>query len=120
MKLPSPTLVKVYTAAILVIMPLITVAWLPLGFPMLLRQVLLCVWGVGATLAAERLLFSRTWRQAWQVVGFVPVRLAAVVVALLVSLPMWLFLPLLAWFKNTPIQLQPDWPVLLVGVILTW
>lgn len=118
MKLPSPTLVKVYTAAILVIMPLITVAWLPLGFPMLLRQVLLCVWGVGATLAAERLLFSRTWRQAWQAMGFAPARLSAGVVALLVSLPMWLFLPFLAWLKDMPIPLQPDWPALLAGVVL--
>src|SRR5690606_5985194 len=79
---------------------------------------LLCAWGVGATLAAERLLFSRTWRQAWQAVGFVQARLPAVVAALLVSLPMWLFLPLLAWFRDIPVQLQPGWPALLVGVIL--
>src|SRR6185436_15947707 len=32
--------------------------------------------------------------------------------------PMWLFLPLLAWLQDTPIQLQPNWPALLVGVIL--
>jgi membrane protease YdiL (CAAX protease family) len=118
MKLPSNTLVKVYAAAILVIIPLIAAAWLPLDFPMLLRQILLCAWGVGATLVAERLLFSHTWRQAWQTVGFVPARLSAVVVALLVSLPMWLFLPLLAWLQDTPIQLQPDWPALLLGIIL--
>jgi membrane protease YdiL (CAAX protease family) len=85
---------------------------------MLLRQILLCAWGVGATLVAERLLFSRAWRQAWQTVGFVRARQPAVVIALLVSLPMWLFLPLLAWLKDTPIQLQPDWLALLVGVIL--
>lgn len=118
MKTSSNTLVKIYAAAILVIIPLIAAAWLPLDFPMLLRQILLCVWGVGATLIAERLLFSRTWRQAWQAVGFVPARPAAVVVALLVSLPMWLFLPLMAWFKGMPIQLRPDWPALLLGVIL--
>jgi membrane protease YdiL (CAAX protease family) len=119
MKTQSNTWVKVYAAAILVIIPLVAAAWfIPPDFPMLLRQVLLCAWGVGATLAAERLLFSRTWRQARQTVGFVPARLPAVVVALLASLPMWLFLPLLAWLRNTPIQLQPDWPALLVGVIL--
>jgi membrane protease YdiL (CAAX protease family) len=98
--------------------PLIAAAWFSPDFPMLLRQILLCAWGVGATLAAERLLFSRTWRQAWQAVGFVQARLTALIIALLVSLPMWLFLPLLAWLQNTPIQLQPDWPALLVGVIL--
>lgn len=118
MKLISPTLVKVYAAAILVIMPLIAAAWLPFDFPMLPRQILLCAWGVGATLAAERLLFSGTWRQAWQTVGFVPAQLSAVVVALLISLPMWLFLPLLAWLQDMPLQLQPDWLALLVGVIL--
>jgi membrane protease YdiL (CAAX protease family) len=85
---------------------------------MLLRQILLCAWGVGATLAAERLLFSRTWLQAWQAVGFVQARLPTLIIVLLVSLPMWLFLPFLAWVKDVPIRLQPDWPVLLVGVIL--
>lgn len=119
MKLLSPTLVKVYTAAIVVMIPLVAAAFFtPPDFPMLLRQILLCAWGVGATLAAERLLFSRTWRQTWPVVGFVPARLAALVVALLAGLPMWLFLPLLAWFQDTPIRLQPDWPGLLLGVIL--
>lgn len=118
MNLISPTLIKVYAAAVLVIVPLIAAAWLPLDFPMLPRQILLCAWGVGVTLAAERLLFSRTWRQAWQAVGFVPAQLSAAIVALLISLPMWLFLPLLAWLKDTPIQLQPDWPALLLGVIL--
>jgi len=119
MKMQSTTLVKVYIAAILIIIPLIAAAWFtPPDFPMLLRQILLCAWGVGATLVAERLLFSQNWQQAWQVVGFVPVRSRAVLVALLVSLPMWLFLPLLAWLQDTPIRLQPDWLALLVGVIL--
>lgn len=115
----SNTLSKVYAAAILVIIPLVGAAFFtPPGFPMLLRQILLCVWGVGATLVADRLLFSRSWRQAGRSLGFVPVRLSAVGVALLVSLPMWLFLPILGWLQNTPIQLQPDWPALLLGVIL--
>jgi membrane protease YdiL (CAAX protease family) len=119
MKTQSNTWVKVYITAIVVMIPLVAAAFFtPPDFSMLLRQILLCAWGVGATLAAERLLFSQTWRQAWQTVGFVPVRLSAVVVALLVSLPMWLFLPLLAWLQDTPIQLQPDWLALLLGVVL--
>jgi membrane protease YdiL (CAAX protease family) len=119
MKTQSNMLVKVFAAAILVIIPLIAAAWfIPPDFPMLLRQVLLCAWGVGATLLAERLLFSQTWRQASQAVGFVRPRLPAVIVALLASLPMWLFLPLLAWLSGVPIRLQPDWLALFVGVIL--
>jgi membrane protease YdiL (CAAX protease family) len=119
MKMQSNTLVKVYAAAIVVMIPLVTAAFFtPPDFPMLLRQILLCTWGVGATLVAERVLFSRTWRQTWQSVGFVPARLPAVVVALLAGLPMWLFLPLLAWLRDTPVQLRPDWLALLVGVIL--
>jgi membrane protease YdiL (CAAX protease family) len=118
-QLPSPTLIKVYTAAIVVMIPLVAAAFFtPSNFPMLLRQILLCAWGVGATLAAERLLFSRTWRQTWQAVGFVPARPAALMIALLAGLPMWLFLPFLAWLQDTPIQLQPDWLALLLGVIL--
>ncbi|MCB9101969.1 MAG: CPBP family intramembrane metalloprotease [Anaerolineales bacterium] len=119
MKMPSTTLIKVYVAASLVIIPLVAAAFFtPPDFPMLLRQVLLCVWGVGATLVFERLLFSGSWRQTWQRVGFVRVRRSMVLVALLVSLPMWLFLPLLAWLQDTPIQLRPDGWALLVGVIL--
>jgi hypothetical protein len=119
MKTQSNTLVKVYGTTSLVIIPLIAAAWFtPPDFPMLLRQVLLGIWGVGATLVAERLLFSRTWRRAWQAIGFVPARLSTLGVALLVSLPMWLFLPLLAWLNNTPIQLRPDWLALVLGVIL--
>ena len=77
MKTQSNTSIKVYTAATLVMIPLVAAAFFtPPDFPMLLRQVLLCAWGVGATLAAERLLFSQSWRQAWQTVGFVPSPLA--------------------------------------------
>lgn len=65
MKTQSTTLRKVYSAAIVVIIPLIAAAWfIPPGFPMLLRQVLLWVWGVGATFGAKRLLFRETWGEA--------------------------------------------------------
>ncbi|MCB0195078.1 MAG: CPBP family intramembrane metalloprotease [Anaerolineae bacterium] len=119
MKKPANILVKVYTAAILVIIPLIAAAFFtPPDFPMLLRQMLLCAWGVGATLVAERLLFSQTWRQSWRVVGFAQARRPAIVVALLASLPMWFFLPFLGWFQRVPIHLQPNWLALWVGIIL--
>ena len=50
--------------------------------------------------------------------GFVPARMPTLVVALLVSLPMWLFLPLFAWTKGIAVALRPDWLLLLVGVVL--
>lgn len=119
MKTQSNTLVKVYFAAILVIIPLVAAAWfIPVGFPMLLRQILLCVWGVGATFVAERLLFRTSWGEAQRVLGFVPARRRAVIGALLVSVPMWLFLPLFAWLNGVPVRLQPGWLALLIGVIL--
>ena len=119
MKTQSNTLVKVYFAAILVIIPLVAAAWFtPVDFPMLLRQILLCGWGVGATFAAERLLFRTSWGEALRGLGFVAARRRAVIVALLVSLPMWLFLPLFAWFNGVPVHLQPNWVALLIGVVL--
>jgi membrane protease YdiL (CAAX protease family) len=119
MKPQSNQLVKVYSAAALVILPLVAAAWLtPADFPMLVRQILLCAWGVGATIVAERLLFSPTLGEAGRVLGFVPVRVRAVVVALIVSVPMWLFLPLFAWFRGEPVGLRPGWFGLLIGVVL--
>jgi len=119
MKTQSNTLVKVYCAAILVIIPLVAAAWFtPANFPMLLRQILLCAWGVGATFGAERLLFRTPWGEAKRGLGFVPARRRAVIGALLVSVPMWLFLPLFAWLNDVPVRLQPNWLALLIGVIL--
>jgi membrane protease YdiL (CAAX protease family) len=31
---------------------------------------------------------------------------------------MWLFVPATAWFSNIPISMRPDWPAILLGVIL--
>ncbi|MET0167676.1 MAG: hypothetical protein ABW318_22100, partial [Vicinamibacterales bacterium] len=88
---------KVCAPATIVTAPLIAAAWLPPTFPLGLRQILLSVWGVGATLVAERLLFSSTLREAPGSVGFVRARTSALVAAVLVSLPMWAFLPAFAW-----------------------
>jgi membrane protease YdiL (CAAX protease family) len=110
---------KVLAAAILVIIPLVAAAWLiPQDFPMLLRQTLLTIWGVGAMLVAERLLFSPTWQTSLRAVGFVPARRRTVIVSLLVSLPMWIFLPLFAWLNEVPVRLQPNWVAILIGVVL--
>jgi membrane protease YdiL (CAAX protease family) len=109
---------KICVPAAIVIAPLIAAAWLPAEFPHLLRQLLLCVWGVGAMLASERKLFSGTLNEALRVLGFVRVRTPTLIVALLVSLPMWAFLPLYAGTREAAIDLRPDWLPLLMGVIL--
>jgi membrane protease YdiL (CAAX protease family) len=111
-------LTKVSASAVLVIIPLIAGAWLPPGFPTLLRQLLLVVWGVGATFAAERLLFSASSAAAFRALGFAPAHPASLVLALLVSVPMWTFLPLLATSNGVPVALRPDWFWLLIGVVL--
>ena len=101
------------------IVPLVAANWLiPPGFPLLLRQIALCAWGVGAIFVCERLLFSATARDAFRAMGFVRARGPAVFVALLVSVPMWIFLPVYARLHGVPIALQPEWPALLAGVIL--
>ena len=115
---PPESATKVCGAAIIVIVPLVASAWLPPEFPHLLRQVLLFVWGVGAMLAAERMLFSGTLEEALRAAGFVRARRSMLFLAVLVSLPMWTFLPLLAWSRGSVVELQPDWLLLLVGVVL--
>jgi membrane protease YdiL (CAAX protease family) len=109
---------KVCGCAFLVIIPLVAAAWLTPQVPHLLRQGLLFVWGVGATLAAERMLFSGTFGQALRAVGFVRARTSALIAASLVSLPMWAFLPLVAWMNGIAVEMRADWPALLVGVVL--
>jgi membrane protease YdiL (CAAX protease family) len=104
--------------AIVVIVPLVAAAWLPPGFPHLVRQALLCTWGVGAILVAERMLFSNSLKETLRAVGFVRARKSTLEVALLVSLPMWAFLPLLAWTTGTAMDLRPEWLSLLLGVVL--
>jgi len=104
--------------AIVVIVPLIAAAWLPPEFPLLLRQVLLCVWGVGAIVGAERLFFAGTLHEGIRALGFTRARWTAVVVAALVSIPMWAFLPLFAWANSAHVSLHSNWVSLLVGVVL--
>jgi membrane protease YdiL (CAAX protease family) len=119
MKAQSNTLIKVLVSATLVIIPLVAAAWLiPAGFPMLWRQVILTSWGVGAMLAAERLLFSPTLGEAVTALGFVPARMRTVLVSLLVAVPMWMFLPLYAWFSGVEVTLKPEWFSLLIGIVL--
>lgn len=109
---------RVAGPAIVVIVPLVAAAWLPPEFPHLLRQVLLCIWGIGAILVAERVLFSGTFPEVLRAAGFVRTRNSTLIVVLLASLPMWAFLPLIAWSNGTAVRLQPEWLPLLIGVVL--
>jgi membrane protease YdiL (CAAX protease family) len=108
----------VFASAILVIAPLVAAAWLNANVPYLIRQTALCVWGVGATVALDRLLFGGTLSASVRTIGFAPARMATVLVAIGVSLPMWFFLPAFAWLKGTSLQLRDDWVSLLLGVVL--
>jgi membrane protease YdiL (CAAX protease family) len=109
---------RVCCTALVVITPLVAAAWLPPGFPLWLRQLLLCAWGVGAIVVAERVFFSSTLERAFHAVGFKRPRLRAIVAAFLVSLPMWAFLPLRARMEGVAVDLRPDWFLLLIGVVL--
>ena len=104
--------------ATITIIPLVAAAWLPPEFPQSLRQPLLFVWGVGATLALERLFLSDTLSAAVRAVGFVPAERSTLVIALLVSLPMWAFLPVFGWRHGHAVGLRPGWLLLMAGVVL--
>lgn len=103
--------------AIAVILPRIAAAWLPAGFPYLLRQLLLCVWGVGAILVVECWLFADTLAKAVRAVGFAFAPRRELALTFVASVPMWGFLPLVAWMQGVAAGLRPDWLALLA---LSW
>lgn len=114
-----PTLVRVLAGAVPVIAGMVAAAFLtPPDFPLLLRQVLLFVWGVGGILLAERLLFGPGAARIGRALGLAVPRRPAVLVALAVSVPMWAFLPLYGSLTGTPVGLTSDWLPIFVGVIL--
>ena len=115
----SSSATAVCVAVVIVMIPLVAATWLlPAGLPLFLRQLVLSAWGVGAIVVAERALFSRTAGDAARAIGFVHARRPALVLAALVSVPMWTFLPLLAWSQGVPVGVRPDWLLILAGVAL--
>jgi membrane protease YdiL (CAAX protease family) len=105
--------------SVLVIAILVSAAFvLPPEVPVLLRQVLLCVIGIGGIMVAERRLFGNGWRRIVAALGFVAPRTRAVLAAIVVSLPMWVFLPMYVRFIDAPSSLNPGWLPILLGVIL--
>jgi membrane protease YdiL (CAAX protease family) len=114
----SGTLVRVLAGTAPVIAGLVAAAFLAPPEQPLVGQLVLFSWGLGGILLAERLLFGPGWGRAAAALGFVTPRTRALVVALIVSLPMWLFLPVYGWFAGIPIGLNPNWLAILLGVIL--
>ena len=108
----------VCACAAIVIVPLIAAQWVVPPMPLLARQLILCAWGVGATLGFERLFFSQSFQAAWRAIGFAPARGRVVAIGVLVSVPMWLLLPVLCGLNGIPIVVRPQWPAIVVGVIL--
>jgi len=90
----------------------------PPELPFLARQILLCIVGVGGIFVAERILFGRGWRRVLATLGFVAPRGRAVIVALAVSLPMWLFAPIYGRIVGAPFVLNREWLPILAGTIL--
>jgi hypothetical protein len=112
-------LVKLLLGSTPVIGALVAAAFIvPPDFPFILRPVLLCVLGVGGAAIAERLLFGSTGAQMLSSLGFAKPRARAVVVAVVVSLPMWLFVPLYGFSAEVTFPLSRDWVPILLGVIL--
>ena len=110
--------IRVAGPVALVLAPMIAAAFSMWEVSLLVRQAALCVWGVGATLAFERLLFNKTIGTAVRSVGFVPVPRPTLVMAVLAGLPMWLFLPAFAWLSGVPFEARADWLSIIVGVVL--
>jgi membrane protease YdiL (CAAX protease family) len=113
------TLTKVLAGAIPVIAVLVAAAFfMPPDFPHLSRQILLFAWGVGGIFVAERLLFGPGVTRIARAMGLASPRARAVTVALVVSVPMWLCLPIFAAVTGLPAAVNPAWFTILLGVIL--
>jgi membrane protease YdiL (CAAX protease family) len=115
-----PTTAKVLVGAAPVIASLIAPAFLSPSVieTQLGRQFLLLALGAGGILVAELVLLEARIPRALHTLGFAWPRWQAVALAGLISLPMWLFLPIMGWITGTEVGLNAEWPSILLGVIL--
>lgn len=91
---------------------------LPPDFPWLERQVLLASVGLGSLLIAEHWLNSGGQAgNVFQPLGFRFPKQIGLTAAILVSLPMWLFLPFITQCRGN-FTLAENWIVILIGVFL--
>jgi membrane protease YdiL (CAAX protease family) len=113
------TIARVLIGAVPVIAVLVAAAFVtPPDLPHLARQLLLFAWGVGGIVVSERLIFGTGWARLPRSLGFVRPRRHALVVALIVSVPMWGFLPIFALATGIPLAVSSAWPAILLGVVL--
>jgi membrane protease YdiL (CAAX protease family) len=113
------TLLKVFAGAVPIIALLVGAAFVvPPDFPLLLRQLILFAIGVGGIAAAERLLFGGGMAAISRALGFNPTGPRAIVAAIVVSLPMWGFIPVYCWLSGTALPVNPEWLPMLAGVVL--
>jgi membrane protease YdiL (CAAX protease family) len=110
---------RVLMAAVPVIALLIAAAFIvPPTFPWLLRQGILTVIGVGGIALAEITLFRTAPSGLLARLGFVPANGGTTFRCLLVSIPMWAYLPVVAFASGAPVRVAPDALAILIGVIL--
>jgi membrane protease YdiL (CAAX protease family) len=105
-------------SAAIVIIPLVAANWVLRETALLTRQAVLGIWGVGATLICQRLLFSDTWQTAWRAIGFVGAPGRIILASVVAAAPMWILLPVLCWMNGISIAIHPEWASVLLGVIL--
>lgn len=112
-------LLKLLVTAVPVIAVLVAAAFvLPPDFPWLPRQLLLAAIGVGGIALAERAVFRTPASDLARRLGFIGTSNRVVFAALAASLPMWLFMPVAALVTGNPVHIAPDWPLLIIGVLL--
>jgi len=112
-------LVRLLAAAVPVIAILVAAAFmLPADFPWLPRQLMLAAIGVGGIALAETAMFGTPAAALPGRLGFVATDRRMIVACIAASLPMWLFLPAVSAVTGSPLPVAPDWPLLVLGVIL--
>lgn len=114
-----PPLARLLAAAVPVIAILVAATFIvPADFPWLPRQLLLAAIGVGGIALAETLSFRTPPANLLHGLGFAPTNMRTVVACLAASLPMWLFLPVASAVTGSPLPVAPDWPLVVLGVVL--
>jgi membrane protease YdiL (CAAX protease family) len=114
-----PRLVLLLVASVPIVAVLVAAAFLlPADFPWLSRQVLLAAIGIGGIALAETVLFRTPAPGLASRLGFVAASPRLLVACFAASLPMWLFLPVASAVTGSPLRIAPDWPLLVLGVIL--
>ncbi|MBT1155566.1 CPBP family intramembrane metalloprotease [Aminobacter anthyllidis] len=113
------TLSKVLIGSVPIIAVLVAAAFFtPTELSLLERQILLGMIAVGGIAFVERLLFGPDLPRVISAMGLTIPQRNASVVALLCSLPMWLFLPAYSLATSASIAVNNGWFAVLAGIIL--